>query len=69
VPETVNEFPPECVAEAVNEVETGFDSDPVLRLKVIVPGPTKLTSVGSFEPEQAKSPEQLQLENVNPIGT
>jgi hypothetical protein len=66
-PETANVVPP-CielgVAEAVNEVEMGFDSEPVLRFKVIVPGPLNVTRVGLFEPEQVRPLEQLQLEGV-----
>ena len=67
VPETVKDPSRETelgFAETVSDVETGFDSFPVLRFRVIVPGPRKLTTVGSFELEQAKFPEQFQLENV-----
>jgi hypothetical protein len=67
IPETVNVAPGAGFvgeAETVNEVETGFESDPVFRFKVIVPGPVNVTVVGLFEPEHASPPEQLQLENV-----
>lgn len=70
VPETVNDAP--CTgfagdAEAVSEVETGLDKDPVLRCKVIEeggPGPVKVTVVGLLEPEHDNPPVQLQLEIV-----
>ena len=67
IPETVNEPPWDGVggvAKAVREVETEFDKEPVLRFKVIVPGPRNVTKVGSFDPEQVKSPMQLQLDIV-----
>jgi hypothetical protein len=72
VPETVTDEPGVglCgVAEAVSIVETGFDRDPVLRFRVIVPGPVKETAVRSFEPEHASPPEQLQPDSVYPEGT
>jgi hypothetical protein len=72
VPETVNDDPGvglDGAAEAVSIVETGFDRDPVLRFRVIVPGPVNETVVGSFEPEHASPPKQLQLESVKPCGT
>ena len=67
VPETVKEVP--CTgfagdAEVISEVETGLESEPVLRFIVIVPGPLNVTRVGSFKPEHANPPEQLQLESV-----
>lgn len=67
IPETVNVLPWDGlggVAKAVSEVETGFDKRPVLRFKVIVPGPRNVTRVGSFDPEQVKSPMQSQLDIV-----
>jgi hypothetical protein len=67
VPETVNGEPGvglDGVAEAVSIVELGLVSEPVLRFRVIVPGPVSVTVVGSFEPEHANPPAQLQLENV-----
>jgi hypothetical protein len=71
-PETVNvvPFPVELgVENAVSEVEMGLVSEPVLRFNVIVPGPSNVTVVGSFEPEHTSPPEQLQLESVYPEGT
>jgi hypothetical protein len=67
VPETVNEAPGPglgCDADAVSIVEVGFGKDPVLRFRVIAPGPVKETIVGSVEPEQANPPEQFQLDKV-----
>ena len=67
VPETVTDEPGVGlggVAEAVSIVETGFDRDPILTFRVIVPGPVKETVVGSFDPEHANPPEQLQLDTV-----
>ena len=67
VPETVNDVPPETelgVAEAVKDVETGFDRDPVLRFRVIEPGPETVTTVGSLESKHDNPPEQVQLANV-----
>ena len=67
LPETVNVLPWDGlggVVKAVREVEIEFDKDPVLRFKVIVPGPRNVTRVGSFDPEQVKSPMQLQLDIV-----
>jgi len=67
LPDSVNTLPRDGfrgVAKAVKEVETGFDKEPVLRFKVIVPGPRNVTRVGSFDPEQVKSPMQLQLDIV-----
>jgi hypothetical protein len=62
-PETVNDDPA-CNelgdADAVNDVETGLESDPVFKFKVIEPGPVAVTSVTSFDPEQAKPPLQIQ---------
>jgi hypothetical protein len=61
----VNDVPPDIelgVAVAVNEVERGLVREPVFRFNVNVPGPLKLTRVGSFEPEQVRPLEQLQLE-------
>ncbi len=67
MPETVNCAPP-CtvlgVAITVKDVEMGFESDAVFRFSVIVPGPANVTTVGLFEPEHVKPPEQLQLESV-----
>jgi hypothetical protein len=64
-PETVNVVPP-CielgVAEAVNEVETGLVSEPVLKFMVIVPGPPIETKTTLLEPEHDNPPEQLQFE-------
>jgi len=48
--------------DAVSVVETGLLSEPVLKLRVIVPGPVKETSVRSFDPAQDNPPEQTQLE-------
>jgi hypothetical protein len=66
-PETVNDVATSVelgVDNAVSEVEVGFDSDPVLKFNVIVPGPLNVTRVGSLEPEQANPPEQPQLDSV-----
>jgi len=71
-PETVRDVPPITepgVAEAVNEVEIGFDNDPVLRFSVIEPEPVTVTTVGSVDSAQDNPPEQLQLSNVYPDGT
>jgi hypothetical protein len=67
LPETVNVVPA-CVEfgveNAVSDVERGLLSEPVLRFNVIFPGPLNVTRVGSFEPEQVRPLEQLQLESV-----
>jgi len=64
LPETVNVVPA-CVEfgveNAVSDVERGLLSEPVLRFNVIFPGPLNVTRVGSFEPEQVRPLEQLQL--------
>jgi hypothetical protein len=67
VPETVKDVPRAGFAGdavAVSEVETGLVSEPVLRFNVIVPGALNVARVGSFEPEHASPPVQLQLETV-----
>jgi hypothetical protein len=67
IPETLNVFPWlgfGGAGKAVKEVETGLDKEPVLRFKVIEPGPRNVAKVGSFDPEQVKSPMQLQLDIV-----
>ncbi len=71
-PDTVNVLPWDGfggVDKAVTEVEAGFDKDPILRFNVMLPGPKNIVRVGSFDPEQVKSPVQLQLEIVKPDGT
>jgi hypothetical protein len=60
-PETVTEAT-FSVAEAVSKVDTGPLSEPVLRLSVIVPGPSIETEITLLEPEQDNSGEQVQLE-------
>jgi hypothetical protein len=57
LPEAVNVVPVPVelgVDTAVSEVETGQVSEPDLRTNVIFPGPSNVTCVGSFEPEQAR---------------
>jgi hypothetical protein len=60
--ETVNVVPLPVevgVDNAVSEVETGLDSEPVLRLSVIVPGPSIETKTTLLEPEQDNPSEQI----------
>ena len=65
VPEIVNVAPSPVEPggdNAVSEVETGLDSEPVLRINVIVPGPFTETKITLLEPEHDNPLIQLQLE-------
>jgi len=72
LPETLNDVPGDGFGVDVNAVmfvETGFDSVPVWRFSVIVPGPVIDTGITLLVPEHDKPPVQLQLAMENPVGT
>jgi hypothetical protein len=55
---------------APSDVETGFESDPVLRFNVIEPAPDTVTVVGLLEEAAHDTPPvQVQLAKVYPDGT